>query len=57
MVKALGSVAPAMRVPTVPINPVVRPAAASPASSRCATVVLPLVPVTPRTRSRCVGSP
>ena len=57
VVNALGSVAPAIRMPTVPTSPVVRPAAASPASSRCATVVLPLVPVTPSTRSRCVGSP
>ena len=49
--------APTMRVPTVPSSPVVRPAATSPASSRCATVVLPLVPVTPSTCRRAVGSP
>ena len=48
---------PSIRVPTVPSSPLVRPAPTSPASSRCATVVLPLVPVTPRTLKRAVGSP
>ena len=45
------------RVRTVPSSPLDRPAAASPASSRCPTVVFPLVPVTPSTRIRAVGSP
>ncbi len=57
VVNALGSRAPSMRTPTVPSSPAVRPAASSPASTMCATVVLPLVPVTPRTARWAVGSP
>ncbi len=63
VVNALGSrrrrawSGPSIRVPTVPSSPLVAPAAISPVSSRCATVVLPLVPVTPSTDSRAVGSP
>ena len=57
VVNALGSGLPSMRMPTVPSIPVVRPAAARPASTRCATVVLPLVPVMPITPRSAVGSP
>jgi hypothetical protein len=57
VVSALGSTRPATRVPMVPTSPAVRPAAASPASIRCAVVVLPLVPVTPSTDRCAVGSP
>ncbi len=62
VVNALGSALAGLpgtctRVRTVPSRPVARPAAVRPVSSRCATVVLPEVPVTPSTRSRAVGSP
>ena len=48
---------PRVRVCTVPIRPVPSPAAARPASTRYAVVVLPLVPVIPSTVSRLLGSP
>ena len=57
VVNALGRDLPSMRMPTVPSIPVVRPAAARPASTRYATVVLPLVPVMPITPRSAVGSP
>src|ERR1700732_207679 len=44
-------------MPTVPINPALRPAARSPASTRYVVVVLPDVPVTPMTFNRDDGSP
>ena len=48
---------PATRTPTVPISPVVRPAARSPDSTIVATVVLPFVPVIPIICSPRAGSP
>ena len=44
-------------VATVPISPAPRPAACSPARTKNVVVVLPLVPVTPRTSSSPLGSP
>ena len=44
-------------VATVPISPHVRPAASRPARTKNVVVVLPLVPVTPRTSSSPLGSP
>ncbi len=46
-----------MRVATVPIRPLVRPAACNPARRKNVVVVLPLVPVTPSTSSSPLGSP
>lgn len=57
VVKALGTSAPAILTPTVPIIPGIRPAARRPDSIRCAVVVLPEVPVTPRTTTRSEGCP
>jgi hypothetical protein len=46
-----------MRVSTVPTSPVVMPAARSPESIMYVVVVLPDVPVTPRTARCSDGSP
>ncbi len=46
-----------MRVSTVPISPVTRPAALSPASTRYTVDVLPAVPVMPMMLSSAVGRP
>jgi hypothetical protein len=48
---------PRVRACTVPTRPLGQPAAARPASTRKAVVVLPLVPVTPRTTSCSLGEP
>ena len=48
---------PPMRLATVPSRPDGLPAAANRPATRCAVVVLPLVPVTPTTRSSREGSP
>lgn len=57
MVSALGTSAPSMRMPIVPISAAVRPAARSPDSTRYVVVVLPAVPVIPTTVSRSDGLP
>src|ERR1700738_2103729 len=44
-------------MPTVPINPALRPAARSPASTRYVVVVFPDGPVTPTPYTRDDGSP
>ena len=44
-------------VATVPISPHWRPAASSPARTKYVVVVLPLVPVTPRTAIAALGRP
>ena len=57
VVRTLSSTSSPTRVSTVPIRAVLRPAARRPASRRYPVVVLPAVPVMPRTASRAVGSP
>ena len=57
VVRELGTSDPAIRTPTVPIIPAVRPAARRPASIRWVVVVLPEVPVTPSTTTRSEGWP
>ncbi len=57
VVRTLGSTSSPMRVSTVPSRPVERPAARSPASTRKAVVVLPLVPVIPIVTIPAAGSP
>src|SRR5262249_26755808 len=57
VVSTLGWSTPSTRMPTVPINPTLRPAARRPASTRYVVVVLPDVPVTPMTRNFDDGSP
>jgi hypothetical protein len=57
VVRTLSTTRSPSRVSTVPISPVVRPAARSPDSTRYAVEVLPAVPVIPIIVSRAVGSP
>ena len=57
VVSCNGSATPAMRTPVVPMMPAGSPAARAIASTRYVVVVLPLVPVTPRTRRPRAGSP
>ena len=57
VVRSTGSSRPPTTDFTVPSSPVCTPPASSSARTRKAVVVLPLVPVTPTTRSSRVGSP
>jgi len=57
VVRAVLSSTPPTTDLTVPSSPHERPEASSSARVRYAVVVLPLVPVTPMTRSEAVGSP
>ena len=57
MVSLTGYSTPPMRLTTVPSSPDGCPAAANRPATRCAVVVLPLVPVTPTTRRARDGSP
>jgi hypothetical protein len=57
VVRGLSTARPPNRVSTVPIRPVVRPAARRPDSIRYAVDVFPAVPVMPNIVSRAVGSP
>ena len=57
VVRAIGAARPATTEVTVPSSPQGRPAASSSARTSHVVVVLPLVPVTPTTGRRAVGSP
>jgi len=57
VVCTVGSSTPAITDVTVPSRPVCTPAASSSERTMKHVVVLPLVPVTPTTPSRAVGSP
>ena len=57
VVRSTGRASPPTIDATVPSSPLCIPAASSIARTSQAVVVLPLVPVTPTTRSSAVGSP
>jgi hypothetical protein len=57
VVKGVLTVCSSRNTPTVPIRPDLRLAAARPARTRKVVVVLPLVPVTPKTGSARDGCP
>ena len=57
VVSSVATSRPMIFVPVVPISPTLQPAAVSPFSSMYVVVVLPEVPVTPRSVKLCDGCP